>query len=57
MISVFILTLEEMAKVAVGVARAVIVKDVVPWIVVAGNPARLVKMRQEHPDGEKERDP
>jgi acetyltransferase-like isoleucine patch superfamily enzyme len=56
MIPVLILTLKEMAKVAVCVARAVVVKDMVPWTVVAGNRASFIKMRQEHPGGEKERD-
>jgi len=31
---------------AVVAARAVVVKDVPPWVVVAGNPARVVKERQ-----------
>ncbi len=31
---------------AVAGARAVVVHDVTPWTIVAGNPARVIKMRQ-----------
>jgi putative colanic acid biosynthesis acetyltransferase WcaF len=31
---------------AVAAARAVVVKDVAPWTVVGGNPARFIKSRQ-----------
>jgi putative colanic acid biosynthesis acetyltransferase WcaF len=30
---------------AVAAARSVVVKDVEPWTIVAGNPARVVKKR------------
>lgn len=33
---------------AVALARAVVVKDVPPWAVVAGNPAIIVKERATH---------
>jgi putative colanic acid biosynthesis acetyltransferase WcaF len=43
---------------AVAAARAVVVKDVPPWTVVAGNPAKAVKTRKlrtdDEPEGETE---
>jgi putative colanic acid biosynthesis acetyltransferase WcaF len=33
---------------AVAAARAVVVKDVEPWAVVAGNPAKAVRKRELH---------
>ncbi|MDB4793683.1 WcaF family extracellular polysaccharide biosynthesis acetyltransferase [Methylacidiphilales bacterium] len=35
---------------AVVGARAVVVKDVAPWAVVAGNPARFLKKREMNPE-------
>jgi len=34
-------------------ARAVVVKDVEPWTIVAGNPARFVKSRKQNERGER----
>jgi putative colanic acid biosynthesis acetyltransferase WcaF len=35
---------------AVVAARAVVVRDVAPWAVVAGNPARFIKKRELLPE-------
>jgi acetyltransferase-like isoleucine patch superfamily enzyme len=32
-------------------ARSNVTKDVPPWMVVAGNPARVIKPRQVSPEG------
>lgn len=37
---------------AVAAARAVVMKDVEPWTVVGGNPARFIKRRELRPESE-----
>jgi putative colanic acid biosynthesis acetyltransferase WcaF len=37
---------------SVVAARAVVVKDVEPWIVVGGNPAKFIKKRELRTDGQ-----
>ena len=35
-------------------AGSVVTKDVEPWTVVAGNPARVIKRLEKHPDTRKD---
>jgi putative colanic acid biosynthesis acetyltransferase WcaF len=44
------------AEGAIVGARAVVVRNVAPWKIVAGNPAHVIKERIRHPDFETSRD-